>query len=397
MSIPILRFRPRQGDERVENSAVQRWQFMLDAWKPKVQRLGPRYITHVVVILAAIVVFSVNLPSLSLGYQLTPRATPTTAPALGSRVIQDHVSSRGGMRDYMAQATITQTETISRPLPIELASLTTADLLGAPVVHTTIPVRLRREVITYVVEKGDNLLEIAAKFDLEQETLMWANDSLERNPDLLRPGQELVVLPIDGVYHTVAKGETLQKIAKKYEADVQDIIDCVYNSLDPENPQLAVDQKLIVPGGVKPYTPIQVTAYKGPIPESAERGTGVFVWPASGYLTDRFGFRTLNGRWHGGLDISGYKGAPIYAADSGFVIQAGWTSTGYGNLIVIDHGNGFVTYYAHLSEYYVSAGQSVTKGMLIAAMGSTGQSTGPHLHFEVREKDVRKNPEAYLP
>ena len=370
---------------------------MLDAWRPRIQKLTPRYVTHLMVITVAIMVFSVSLPNLSLGNQPSPRATPTAAPALGSRVLQDPVSSRGGPRDYLAQATITQTQTISGPLPIQLASLTTTDLLGAPVVHTTIPVRLRRDVITYVVEKGDNLLKIAAQFDLEQDTIMWANSSLEHNPDLLRPGQELVILPIDGVYHTVAKGETLASIAKKYQADLQDIIACPYNGLDPENPQIAVDQKLMVPGGVKPYTPIQVTAYKGPIPESAERGTGVFVWPASGYLTDRFGFRTLNGRWHGGLDISGYKGAPVYAADSGFVIQAGWTNTGYGNLVAIDHRNGFVTYYGHLSQFYVSAGQSVTKGTLIAAMGSTGSSTGPHLHFEVRQKDVRKNPEAYLP
>ena len=397
MSIPALRFRPRQGERRVEHSSIQHWQSIVDAWKSRIEKLVPRYATHLAVVMAAITVLSISLPDLSLGYQPPPRATPTAVPVLGSRALRGAVVSRGGSRGYLAQVAITQTETISRPLPVQLASLTTADLLGAPVVHTTIPVRLRRDVITYVVEKGDNRLKIAAQFDLEQDTVMWANSSLERNPDLLRPGQELVILPIDGVYHTVAKGETIEKIAKKYQADIQDVIACVYNGLDPENPQIAVGQKLIVPGGVKPYTPIQVSAYKGPIPESAEHGTGVFAWPTSGYLTDRFAFRTQNGRWHGGLDISGYKGAPIYAADSGFVIQAGWTTTGYGNLVIIDHRNGFVTYYAHLAEFYVSAGQSVTKGTLIALMGSTGSSTGPHLHFEVREKDVRKNPEAYLP
>ena len=263
--------------------------------------------------------------------------------------------------------------------------------------HTTIPERLRRKVITYVVQKGDNLLKIAAEFNLEQDTLMWANPALESNPDLLRPGQEIIVLPIDGVYHTVAKGDTLDKIAKKYQANVDDIVQCSYNKLDLENPQIASGDKLIVPGGVKPYISRFVTAYSGTIPQDAKRGTGVFSWPTSGILTDRFGFRTLSGRWHGGLDISAYTGADIFAPDSGFVTFAGWSKTGYGNLVIIDHRNGFETRYAHLSTILVSAGQSVGKGQLIALMGSTGNSTGPHLHFEIREKGVRKNPELYLP
>ena len=164
----------------------------------------------------------------------------------------------------------------------------------------------------------------------------------------------------------------------------------VENSLQPGD-------KLIVPGGIKPYVPRSVSVYKGPIPANAERGTGVFVWPATGTLTDRFGFRTNSGRWHNGLDISKGLAAPVYAADSGFVTFAGWTDVGYGNLVVIDHRNGYETRYAHLHSFYVTAGQSVAKGTQIAAMGTTGNSTGPHLHFEIRYKGVRKNPEMYLP
>jgi len=286
---------------------------------------------------------------------------------------------------------------MSRQLPVRFRSLMTSDLLRAPVVHTIIPVRLRRDVITYVVQKGDTLLKIAAAFGLEQETVMWANGNLERNPDLLRPGQELIILPINGVYQTVVKGDTLKKIATKYKADVQHIIECSYNNLDPEDPKIAPGDKIIVPGGIKPYVPRYVTAYKGPIPENAQRGTGIFAWPSSGRLTDRFGFRTYSGRWHGGLDISSYTGTPVYASDSGFVTFAGWTKGGYGNLVIIDHRNGFTTRYAHLQAFYVSAGQSVSKGAQIAALGATGNSTGPHLHFEIRYKGVRKNPEFYLP
>jgi murein DD-endopeptidase MepM/ murein hydrolase activator NlpD len=273
----------------------------------------------------------------------------------------------------------------------------TTSLLQSPVVHTTIPERLRREVITYVVEPGDYVEKIAIRFGLEPETVMWANGNLASNPDLLRPGQELVILPIDGVYHTVLSGDTLEKIAKKYEASAEHVIECSYNGLDPEDPQIIPGQKLIVPGGIKPYIPLQVSAYRGPIPKDAKKGTGVFVWPTSGQLTDRFGFATLSGRWHGGLDIASYSGSPVYAADSGFVIYAGWSKSGYGNLVIIDHQNGFETRYAHLSAYYVSVGQSVGKGAQIAAMGSTGNSTGAHLHFEIRYKGVRKNPQLYLP
>lgn len=273
----------------------------------------------------------------------------------------------------------------------------TTELYQAPVFHTIIPKRLRREVITYEVQPGDTVGKIGVKFDLEPETVMWANGSLAQVPDLLRPGQELIILPIDGVYHTVVKGDTLSSIADKYKSDVAHIIECSYNNLDPEDPQVQPGDKLIVPGGIKPYVARQVTAYKGPIPEDAQKGTGVFVWPTSGRLTDRFGFRTFSGRWHNGLDISNGQGTSIYAADSGFVIFAGWRNDGYGNIVIIDHRNGYWTYYAHLSTYYVSAGQSVAKGALIAAMGSTGNSTGCHLHFEIRHKGVRKNPEMYLP
>ena len=273
----------------------------------------------------------------------------------------------------------------------------TGDLLRAPVFHTTIPERLRREVITYVVERGDTVGTIAAKFDLEAETVMWANGNLAENPDLLRPGQELVILPIDGVYHTVVAGDTLSKIATKYKAEVQSILECPYNNLDPEAPVIAPGGQLIVPGGVRPFVARTVSAYKGPIPQDAKQGTGVFAWPASGRLTDRYGFRTYSGRWHNGLDISQRAGSPVYAADSGFVTFAGWTNGGYGNLVVIDHRNGYETYYAHLQSFYVTAGQSVAKGTQIAAIGTTGNSTGPHLHFELRHQGVRKNPELYLP
>ena len=394
-----LRFRPRQGERNVEGSSARRWQSAIDAWARRIRGLAGRYTTHLVMIGIAILVFCMSPVNLGFEYTWTPRIFPTAAPALGFRGAQAPVSARGGSReivDVQVAAEPTAEARVRLPAARTFSSMTT-DLLQSPVVHTTIPERLRRDVITYVVQKGDNVLKIAMQFNLEQETVMWANGNLEKNPDLLWPGQELIILPIDGVYHTVNKGDTLSKIADKYKADVQYIIECEYNKLDPENPQIVPGQKVIVPGGVKPYNPFYVTAYNGPVPQGAKKGTGVFSWPASGRITDRFGFRTLSGRWHSGLDISGYRGAPIYAADSGFVRFAGWTKSGYGNLVIIDHQNGFETRYAHLNAFYVTAGQSVAKGTQVAAMGSTGNSTGPHLHFEIRYKGVRKNPQLYLP
>ncbi len=405
MSSEFVRFRLRQdkGGYSPSHRSAQQIQAIITDWAKRVQEGWSRVYTHVTIIMLAAAIFSIGSFSLPWNYSLPFRATPTIAPSLGFRDLRSSVSGRGGngrdtfesLEQTDIELSPTATQAVQQPFSVR--SLVANALLQSPVVHTEIPDRPRRSVITYVVKPGDNLLKIAGEFKLEQETLMWANPALEKNPDLLVPGQELIVLPIDGVYHTVVKGETLASIAKKYKADVNDIIKCEYNGLDPENPQIAVGDKLIVPGGVKPYISTFVTAYNGPIPEDAKRGSGVFAWPCSGVITDRFGFATFSGRWHGGLDISGYTGANILASDSGFVTFAGWSKTGYGNVVIIDHRNGFETYYAHLSTILVQAGQSVSKGQLIGLMGSTGNSTGPHLHFEVREQGVRKNPQLYLP
>ncbi|HLF28697.1 MAG TPA: M23 family metallopeptidase [Anaerolineae bacterium] len=258
--------------------------------------------------------------------------------------------------------------------------------------HTSIPYRIRRDIIVYHVQSGDTVQGIAAAFGLKPETLMWANPEIEDLPDLLRIGQEVVILPIDGVYHEVKAGDTLASIVAKYSVDIEAITGAAneWNGLQPPDFTISAGMKLIVAGGAKPYVPKVVTAYNGPIPSGA-RGTGRFQWPVIGSITQDY--------WYGhrALDIAAPTGAGVYVADGGFVTFVGWTDIGYGNLIRIDHGNGFATWYAHLNGFNVVLGQAVRRGDLIGYVGSTGRSSGPHLHFEIRTSDGLLNPRLYLP
>jgi murein DD-endopeptidase MepM/ murein hydrolase activator NlpD len=263
-------------------------------------------------------------------------------------------------------------------------------LIKAPVPHTTIPERPRLEVITYTVQTGDSVFGIAEHFGISPQTIMWSNGRLEDNPDLLGVGQELVILPTSGVYHIVEEGDTVEGIAQKYKVEVSAITDYEVNGLK-EPYEVTAGMALVVPGGEKPYIPKFVHRYTGPIPEDASKGTGNFVWPASGSITQKF--------WshHRAIDIGGYKGAPVVASDSGFVVYAGWDDSGYGRMLLIDHGNGWHTLYAHLDMYLVDYEQSVAQGQQIGTMGQTGNATGPHLHFEMWEGNSKRNPLLFLP
>jgi murein DD-endopeptidase MepM/ murein hydrolase activator NlpD len=224
---------------------------------------------------------------------------------------------------------------------------------------------------------------------------MWSNPEIEKAPDLLRIGQILTILPVDGVYHTIAEGDTLTSLAEKYQVSVMDIVDCPFNRMS--NAQVSAspsiltpNDKLIIPGGTKPYQRREVTTYEGPVPEEVS-GSGAFYWPAAGYISQ--------GYWYGhrAIDIADAVGAAVMATDDGYVSFAGWTDIGYGYLVVVDHANGYQTYYAHLSNIFVFEGQVVNAGEVVGAMGSTGNSTGPHLHFEIRYDGYPTNPLIYLP
>ncbi|MCD6289673.1 MAG: M23 family metallopeptidase [Anaerolineae bacterium] len=268
-------------------------------------------------------------------------------------------------------------------------------LMRAAVPITKEPGQRREGIVHYTVVPGDTLYGIAKKFGISVDTVKWAND-LELNPDMLRVGQDLVILPVSGVYHVVEKGDTLRKIAKRYKVDPQVIVDYKPNGLKSLDDPLPVDKILIIPGGTKPWVPPYVSAYSGPIPSASRRGTGHFVWPVTGHITALFG-QLVSGKVHHGLDIGAWTGSPVVASDSGYVVYAGWNNQGYGNLVIINHGNGFVTYYAHLSKIFVRRGDSVAQGQRIGAVGATGHATGPHLHFEIRYHNVYRNPLGFLP
>jgi len=253
--------------------------------------------------------------------------------------------------------------------------------------------RVRDKIEEYVVQSGDTVSVIAAKFGIDSDTIRWENNLADVKD--IKPGQKLRILPVAGVSHKVVRGETIYSIAKKYSAGTQGIVDFPFNVFaDDETFALAVGQALIVPEGKRPniipWSPTLYVAQKTPN-AGAVSAMGQFVWPIGGVITQRFVW------YHKGLDIATGFGTPALAADAGRVIAAGWPdNAGYGNRVMIDHGNGFVTLYGHLSKIYVTAGQTVKRGDQVGAEGSTGRSTGPHLHFEIRKGGVAVNPLDYL-
>jgi murein DD-endopeptidase MepM/ murein hydrolase activator NlpD len=256
------------------------------------------------------------------------------------------------------------------------------------------PSRLKIE--TYIVQDGDTLWDISKKFGIDVPTLLATNDFGTRG--IIHLGDQVKILPVSGILHTVKKGETVGAIAKKYAIDTTDIFKAnMITAASIVNP----GEELIIPGGtvqdvpvVKPVTKPKQVATAAPAPTTTaapvqkifaatekpapSAATGEWVWPTSGHSVTQ----PFKGKAHTGIDVDGVIGSPEYAAHDGVVEFAGW-SVGYGLSIVINHGNGLWTRYGHTSQIYVKIGDTVTKGQTIALMGTSGKSTGSHLHFEV--------------
>lgn len=282
--------------------------------------------------------------------------------------------------------------------------------------HTTIPTRPRAEISKYTVEKGDTVFGIAEKFGLKPETILWGNQFvLGDNPHNLREGQELNILPVNGTYYKWQAGDGLNGVSKFFGVKPEDIINYPGNNLTPEmvadlaHPNIDAGTWLIVPGGTREFVTWSAPAIPRDNPGVASVlgpgacstvadgavGAGVFIWPANNHFLS--GYDYAPGANHRGIDIDGNTGDATYAADNGVVVYSGWNNWGYGNVVVINHGNGWQTLYAHLSAYNVGCGQSVYQGNVIGAIGSTGNSSGSHLHYEMMYNGTKVNPWDYLP
>jgi murein DD-endopeptidase MepM/ murein hydrolase activator NlpD len=224
----------------------------------------------------------------------------------------------------------------------------------------------RKEIQEYTVEEGDTLSSISQKFGISLETILWANN-LDKN-SVIKPGQKLIILPVDGILHEVRAGDTLSGIAEKYQAKIEDIIS--FNELESPD-DIYIGDILIIPGGKMP-SPKPAPQPLTPLAQ------GYFICPVTG------GCRITQGlHWYNAVDFSNGKcGEPILAAAGGTVLKAGWNRVA-GNYIKILHPNGVVTMYGHLQTIFVSPGEQVSQGQIIGTMGATGRATGCHLHFDV--------------
>jgi len=263
----------------------------------------------------------------------------------------------------------------------------------------------RYKPVEYRVSRGDSIFAIAESYKLKPETILWANyDVLQDDPHSLKPGQVLKIPPTDGIYYQWKENDTLDSVANEFNANVEDILNYPGNDIDLTNPEIDSGTWVMVPGGAREFVqwlvPTVASGASGTSSTSQSAcsggavGSGAFVWPADNH------FLSGNDYWSGhlGIDIAAGEGAPVYAADSGVVTMAqGGYNYGYGNVIQIDHGNGYSTVYAHLSVIGVPVCSSVFAGQWIGAAGNTGNSQGAHLHFEVRLNGGFVNPWFVLP
>ncbi|KAF0107792.1 MAG: peptidase M23 family protein [Anaerolineaceae bacterium] len=269
---------------------------------------------------------------------------------------------------------------------------------------TIIPTRQPYAVVEYTVSRGDSLFGIAADFNIKPETLYWANSEVfSGSPDSLKPGDVLRIPPVDGVFYKWQEGDTFQSVAAEFDVEPDVIMNWPGNNLDLTDPQILVGASILIPGAERNDQPLFIQTVTvantaaGQACGGGFAGRDYFTWPTA--LHSISGYDWLEGGSHRGIDISAQEGTPIYAADNGVVTMAnvgGW-NYGYGNVIQIDHGNGFVTVYAHLSAVFVAPCTPVLAGSQIGAAGNTGNSSGAHLHFEIRYGGSAVNPWNYLP
>ena len=313
----------------------------------------------------------------------------------------------------------TETATIPPPqLSLQLeAGLYTGGIPRLAQIHTNHPDRPRFDIAEYVIQKGDTVFDIAKKFNLNPSSILFGNfETIADDPERIFPGQKINILPIDGVLYRWHAGDGLNSVAKFFGVTPDDILNWPSNRLDRStvgdlaSPNIAPNTLVFIPGGKRAFISWSAPLISRKDPAAAKIfgpgfcgtettglvGNGTFVYPTIMHWLSGTDFLPEINHW--GIDLAGTMGSAIYAADSGVVVYAGWNDWGYGNVLVLDHGDGWQTLYAHLSAFKVGCGASVHQGDMVALMGSTGHSTGPHLHFEIMSTaGSRVNPHSFLP
>lgn len=262
-----------------------------------------------------------------------------------------------------------------------------ADAVGGPTEsEAEIEIAMRPTISYYTVKPGETLSDIALRFRISTQTIIAANDLA--NANLVRAGQQLKILSQDGAIHQVKSGENLWEIAQTYRTTIDEIVSV--NELSNPN-RIRPAQELVIPG----VQAAQIgSALRSERLVSADgRLLRAFDWPVRGRISSNYGMRW--DRMHHGMDIAVNTGTPVRAAASGRVTFSGMNG-GYGYLVTIDHGDGVETRYAHNSRLLVRVGEYVDRGQVIAHSGNTGNSTGPHVHFEIRLRGQSLDPRNYL-
>ncbi len=263
------------------------------------------------------------------------------------------------------------------------------------------PATPRTNTETYVVQEHDTISSIADRMGVNVGSILWNNHLTARQ--YIRPGDTLRIPAVSGILIKIKSGDSLSKLAKRYNGDEQEIANFNGLSLDQ---RLALGTELLIPGGQPPQIEETRTrilargseerlAAPTPVPKPADAELGDLpstrmLWPTpSRTITQYYGWR------HTGVDIDGDFSSPIYASADGLVEKAGWNSGGYGLMLLLSHPNGMLTRYGHASKLFVKTGDTVKRGQVIAMVGTTGRSTGTHLHYEIYLNDSRVNPLAF--
>lgn len=342
-----------------------------------------KYIVHAAIVIIALATVSQNIyaHTSSLGdYGKKSILFKLTKPTDEEDLIVEGLPINSDIEPDTAAASVIDTIDVA-----QIESYSTLGFVGGDYLPTTDTEHTRTSIEYYVVQKGDTLGSIATEFGVSLETLLWANKLTARS--FIRPGDRLTVLPVTGVAHTVKKDDTLTSIAGKYKTDPEKIRE--FNRLAGAN-DLTVGQVLVVPDGKIIYVAPPPTYAAGYTAAKSYESSGKLLWPVqSRRITQYFSWR------HPAIDVGLPTGSEVVAAADGVVIYSGW-GTGYGYEVLVDHGNGVKTRYAHNSRLVVRAGDEVARGQLVALSGNTGWSTGPHLHFEVYDGNVRRNPLVYI-